>query len=158
MAVDSFLKLDGIDGEAQDAKHKGDIDVVAFSWGGSNTGSSSLLGGAGSGKASLHDFNFTMPQCSASPKLFQACMTGEHIKKGVFLSRKAGKDQQEFMKITMTDILVSSYQSGGSSENPVDQVSLNFAKLEHDYKPQKPDGSLGAAVHGGWDGKGNVKV
>jgi type VI secretion system secreted protein Hcp len=158
MAVDFFLKIDGIDGESQDAKHKGEIDVASWSWGATNSGSSSLLGGGGSGKVSMADFHFTMPHNSASAKLMQACATGEHIKKTVFIARKAGKDQQEFLKIVLTDVLISSYQTGGTQEIPIDQISINFSKIEHDYKPQKADGTLGAAVHGGWDVKANQKV
>jgi len=132
MAVDFFLKIDGIDGESADAKHKGEIDLASWSWGATNSGSSSLLGGGGSGKVSMQDFHFTIPHSSCSPKLMQACATGEHIKKAVFIARKAGKDQQEFLKIVLTDLLISSYQTGGTSEIPIDQVSINFSKIEHD--------------------------
>jgi type VI secretion system secreted protein Hcp len=161
MAVDYFLKLDGIDGESQDKTHKGDIDLHSWSWGATNQGSSSLLGGGGAGKVSMQDFNFTMPHNNASPKLMLACASGEHIKKAVLVCRKQGKDQQEFLKIVLSDVLVSSYQTGGSAGEgsiPLDQVSINFSKIEHTYKPQKADGTLGAAVITGWDTKQNVKV
>jgi type VI secretion system secreted protein Hcp len=98
---------------------------------------------------------------NASPKLMLACASGEHIKKAVLTCRKAGKDQQEFMVVTMNDLLVSSYQTGGSGHGdivPTDQISLNFAKIEISYKPQKPDGTLGAATIAGWDVKANKKV
>jgi len=98
---------------------------------------------------------------NASPKLMLACATGEHIKKAVLTCRKAGKDQQEYLLVTMSDLLVSSYQSGGSAHSdvvPTDQISLNFSKIEWSYKPQKADGTLGAAVIAGYDLKLNKKV
>jgi len=79
----------------------------------------------------------------------------------VLTCRKAGKDQQEFFVVTMSDLLVSSFQAGGSGHSdivPVDQISLNFSKIEFEYKEQKPDGSLGAPVKVGWDLKANKKV
>ncbi len=159
--VDYFLKIDGIDGESGDSKHKGEIEVQSFSWGETNAGTFSGGGGGGAGKVSMQDFHFTMPVNKSSPKLLLACASGEHIKKAVLTARKAGKDQQEFYKITMSDLLVSSYQTGGSGQGsvlPLDQVSLNFAKLEFEYKEQKADGTLGGAVKVGWDLKANKKV
>ena len=89
-----------------------------------------------------------------------ACASGEHIKSAVLVCRKAGKEQQEYLKVTLSDILVSSYQTGGSAGDvvPMDQISLNFAKVEFEYKPQKADGTLDAAAKAGWDLKANKKV
>jgi type VI secretion system secreted protein Hcp len=92
--------------------------------------------------------------------LFLKCATGEHIKEATLTVRKAGGEQQEFYKITLEDVMISSYQAGGSGNQalPVDQFSLNFAKIDFEYKPQKEDGSLDAGVRGGWDLKKNVKL
>lgn len=161
MAVDYFLKLDGIDGESKDSKHSAEIDLESFSWGETQTGSHSFGGGGGAGKVQMQDFHFVMKNCKASPKLFLACAEGEHIKKGVLVCRKAGKEQQEFLKVTMSDLLVSSYQTSGSShgdEVPTDQVSLNFSKIEFEYKDQKADGTLGGTVKTGYDVKAMKKV
>ena len=103
-AVDYFLKLDGVDGESQDKTHKKDIDVESWSWGESQTGTHAGGGGGGAGKVSMQDFHFTMKVNVASPKLMLACATGEHIKTGVLVCRKAGKDQQEYLKIKMSDL------------------------------------------------------
>jgi type VI secretion system secreted protein Hcp len=156
-AVDYFLKIDGIEGEATATGHEKTIEIDSFSFGAANAGSGGKGGGGGTGRAHVKDFNFMMKANKASPKLFLACCTGEHFKKGVLVCRKAGKDQQEYYKITMTDVLVTSYQAGGSTGHviPVDQVTLNFAKIEFEYKPQKADGTLDAAVKAGFDvGKG----
>lgn len=160
-AVDYFLKLDGIDGESQDDKHKKEIDLESWSWGASQTGTSIAGGGGGAGKVAMQDFHFVMRINTASPKLMLACASGEHIKKAVLVCRKAGKDQQEYLKITMSDFLVSSYHTGGSGSSdivPVDQISLNFSKIEFEYKEQKSDGTLGASTITGWDVKLNKKV
>ncbi len=159
--VDYFLKIEGIDGESADHKHAKEIDVESFSWGEVQSGTHSGGGGGGAGKVAMQDFHFVMKVNNASPKLMVACANGEHIKKAVLTCRKAGKDQQEFMVVTMSDLLVSSYQTGGSGHGdivPTDQISLNFAKIEMSYKPQKPDGTLGAATLAGWDVKANKKV
>jgi type VI secretion system secreted protein Hcp len=159
-AVDYFLKIEGIDGESADDKHKGEIQLESWSWGEVQHGSNAAGGGGGAGKVVMQDFHAVMNVNKASPKLMLACATGEHIKKAVLTCRKAGGGQQEFFKITLSDILVSSYQLGGAhgSTAPVDQFSLNFAKIEHEYKPQKADGSLDAAVKAGYDLKAQKKV
>lgn len=160
-AVDYFLKIDGVDGESTDSKHKGEIDVFSWSWGAVQGGSHAGGGGGGVGKVSMQDFHFVMSSNKASPKLMLACANGQHFPKALLTCRKAGKDQQEYLKVTLSDLLVSSYQTGGSQNGgslPTDQISLNFAKIELEYKEQKPDGSLGGSVKAGYDLKQNKAV
>jgi type VI secretion system secreted protein Hcp len=161
MASDYLLEIDGIKGESNDDKHKGTIEVESFSWGETNTGAHATGGGGGAGKVSYQDFHFTTSVNKSSPILALACATGQHIKKAVLFVRKQGGDQQEYYTITMEDLLVSSYQSGGHSGGhsvPADQVSLNFTKIKFEYKPQKADGSLDSAVSSGYDLKANKKL
>jgi type VI secretion system secreted protein Hcp len=155
--VDYFLKIDGIDGESTDEKHKGEIDLISWSWGETNSGTSDSGGGGGTGKVTMQDFNFVMKVNKASPKLMQACAQGEPKPKAILTCRKAGKDQQEYLVITLSDVVVSSYRTGGSPGDilPTDQVSLNFAKIESEYKEQKPDGTLGGPIKGNYDLKAN---
>jgi type VI secretion system secreted protein Hcp len=158
MASDYLLEVDGIKGESSDSKHKDTIEIQSFSWGNSNSGSHGSGGGGGAGKVNFQDFHFTTSVNKASPKLMQFCATGEHIKKAVLFVRKQGKDQQEAYTVTLEDLLVSSYQSGGSEGSgalPVDQFSLNFSKIKFEYKPQKADGTLDGPVTGTWDVKAN---
>jgi type VI secretion system secreted protein Hcp len=160
-AVDYFLKVDGIDGESQDAKHKNEIDVLSWSFGVTNSGTMAMGGGGGAGKAAFNDFHFTMQVNKSSPKLKLACASGEHIKKAVLTCRKAGKDQQEFLKYTFTDCIVSSFQQGGSASGsiiPVDEISLNYGQIETEYKAQKADGTLDGAIKAGWHLKENRKI
>jgi type VI secretion system secreted protein Hcp len=159
--VDYFLKLEGVDGESADKAKKGWIDLESWSWGASQSGTFSGGGGGGAGKVHMQDFHFVMKYSKASPKLMLACASGEHIKKGTLICRKAGTDQQEYLKIVMSDLLVSSYQSGGSSHGdvvPTDQISLNFAKIEIEYKEQDEKGGLKGATPAGWNVKENTKV
>jgi len=159
--VDYFLKLKAIDGEATDHKHKGEIEIESWSWGETNSGTGAHGSGHGAGKVSLQDFHFVTKMSKASPKLFQHCATGEHITEGTLTCRKAGKDQQEYLVIKFHDVLVSSYQTGGSAHGeivPTDQISINFGKIEWDYKEQKQDGTLAGSTKAGWDVKANKKI
>lgn len=159
--VDYFLKIEGIDGESYDEKHKGEIDIQSFSWGEQQGGTGHSGGGHGGGKVSMQDMHFVAGFGKQSVKLFLACANGEHIKKAVLIARKAGGKQEEYLKYTLTDILVTSYQTGGSAHGgivPTDQVSLNFAEIVMEYKPQKADGSLGAATPAGYNVKTNKKL
>ena len=154
MAVDYFLKIKGIEGESKDSKHTNEIDVLSFSWGETQTGTHAGGGGGGAGKVSMQDFHFVMKTNKASPKLLLACANGEHIPEAIMVCRKAGKDQQDFMKLKFYDLLVSSYQTGGSStgdEIPMDQISLNYAKIEYEYREQAIDGTLGGPIKAGYD-------
>ena len=158
-AVDYFLHIAGVEGESTDAKHKGWIDVESWSWGEINPAPASPgSGGGGAGKVQIQDFHFVTRVSKASPKLFLACANGQHFKEAKLVGRKAGKSQQEFLTWTFSDVLVTGYQTGGTEAAdflPVDQVSLNFAKLKVEYRGQKADGSLDAAVSAGWDVKSN---
>jgi type VI secretion system secreted protein Hcp len=155
--VDYFLKFDGIKGESADAKHKDEIDVEAWSWGETNAArppAGGGGGGGGGGKVAMQDFHFVMRMNTASVSLMKACATGQHIKEATLTARKAGKGQQEFLVVKMNDVLISSYQTGGSEGGdpvPTDQVSFNFAKIDVEYKRQKADGSLDAGIHFKYD-------
>ena len=156
--VDFFIKFDGIKGESADAKHKDEIDVESWSWGETHPGTAASGGGGGAGKVSMQDFHFVMRLNRASPGLMKACATAQHIKTATLTARKAGKGQQDYLTFKFQDVLVSSFQTGGSEDSaflPTDQVSLGFAKLEVEYKPEKADGSLGSAIRFGYDLKTN---
>ena len=155
MAVDVFLKLGDIGGESTDAAHKGEIDVLSWSWGISQSGTMSAGGGGGAGKASFADLSFMHGFDKSSPAIMTACATGTHIPEATLIARKAGKGQQEYIIFKMSDILVTSVQPSGSSEHPMESVSMQFAKVDIEYKPQKTDGSLDAGVHFIYDIKGN---
>ncbi|MEM9220868.1 MAG: type VI secretion system tube protein Hcp [Pseudomonadota bacterium] len=144
MAVDFFLKLEGIKGESKDSKHKDEIDVLAWSWGVTQSGTMHLGGGAGAGKANAQDLTITKYVDLSSPVLARFCASGKHVSKGDFVVRKAGDKPLEYMKIKLTDVLISSYQTGGSGsdERITESVSLNFAKIEYQYFSQSQTGDV----------------
>lgn len=162
MASDYLLEIDGIVGESTDDRHRGWLEIESFSWG--LTQLTALAGGgAGTGKPSFQDIHFTKLVDKSSPKLFLACASGQHIKKATLVVRRSGQERQEYYKVTLEDVLVSSYQSSGAAGGsagvggavPVDEFAMNYAKIDFSYRVQKPDGSLEPPVVASWDLKQN---
>lgn len=160
-AVDYFMRIDGVPGESTDAKRKGEIDLESWSWGETQTGTYGGGGGSGAGKVQMQDLHFVMRVNKASPRLLLACATGEHVKSAALTCRKAGEGQQDFLIFTFGDVVVSSFQTGGSESSdslPMDQVSLSYTRIQVEYREQKPDGSLGPPTKVGWDLLKNQKI
>lgn len=158
--ADFFLQITGVAGESTDAKHKGWMDVESWSWGETNAGQAASGGGAGAGRVQMQDLHFSTRVSKASPALFLACASGQHMKEARLAGVHAGAMQQEFLTWTFSDVLVTGYQTGGADDDvvPMDSVSLSFSKVRVEYKAQKADGSLDAAVTAGWDRKANKKI
>lgn len=156
--VDYFLRIDGIEGESADEKHKGEIDLESYSFGLMQVGTGGG-GSGGAGQAQFDDLYFVALTSKASPKLFLGCASGKHYPEAVLTVRKSGDAPLEFFEITLKDVLISSYQNGGSEGGPpADQCSLNYGSIEVSYTPQQADGSAGDPVVGGWDVKGNLPL
>jgi type VI secretion system secreted protein Hcp len=155
MASDIFAKLGDIKGESLDSKHKDEIEVLSYSWGVTNAGSMAHGSGGGEGKATFHDLSFVHNIDKSSPVLMQACATGTHIKEATITHRKAGKEQHEYMIVKMNDVIITGVTHGGSGDGHSENVSLSFAKVAVEYKPQKADGSLDAGVFFKYDLKGH---
>lgn len=135
MAVDMFLKIDGIQGESRDNKHKGEIEILSFSWGVTNSGSGQVGGGAGAGKVNVQDFSIVKQLDTTSPEFLERACAGQHLGSALLtlVRRSGGKgEQQEYLKIKLSDILVSSYQTSGGSNLgvPAEQVSFSFQHAE----------------------------
>lgn len=159
---DYFLKIEGVPGESKDGEHKDEIEVDRFGCVVRQAVSASNGGGLGAGRAEFHDFYFRMRTSKATPKLFLACATGQHFNKAVLVCRKAGGKQEEYLKITLSEVLVSSFQNtvvtDEETSEMIDCVTLRFAKYEEEYKEQKADGSLSAPVKVGYDLKARKKL
>lgn len=161
MAVDMFMKLGDIKGESLDDKHKDEIDVLAWSWGVTNSGSTHGGGGGGSGKASVQDISFTKYVDKSSPNLMQLCCSGKHFDKALLTVRKAGDKPLEYLKVTLEEVLITSVSTGGSGgeDRLTENVTLNFAKYKVSYQPQGKDGGpQGGSIDAGWDIAKNVKA
>ncbi|MFL9900652.1 type VI secretion system tube protein Hcp [Paraburkholderia fungorum] len=155
MAIDMFMKLGDIKGESQDKSHKEEIEVLAWSWGLSQSGTMHMGTGGGAGKVSVQDLSFTKYSDKASPPIMAACTKGTHIDKALLTVRKAGGDNPlEYYKITLEGVLVSSYSTGGSGgeERFTENVTLNFEKFHVEYQPQNAKGAKeGGVVETKWN-------
>ena len=157
--VDLFLNIETIKGEAQDSKHKGEMDLTQWKWGAVNAGSSHVASGGGSGKVQVQDMSVTKQVDLASPSLMLACCSGKHFPTATLTVRKAGGPQQlEYYVITMYDVVVSSWTSGVGDVKEIqsEQVSLNFARFKIDYKVQDSRGQVGIGNEIIWDIAGNT--
>ena len=157
-AVDMFLKLDGIPGESTDKTHANEIDVLAWSWGASNSGSTHYGAGSGEGKVNVQDLSLTKYIDKASPALLLRTMNGAHINSATLVVRRAGTTPVEFLKILMTEVLVTSISMGGSGgeDRLTENVTLNFAKVEFTYNYTDASGKTTKGTPINWDIPGNV--
>jgi type VI secretion system secreted protein Hcp len=160
MAIDMFLKLDGIKGESKDAKHADEIHIESFSWGLNQTGVHGTGGGGGAGKVQVHDISITKFVDKSSPELMLACCNGKHIPSGLITVRKAGETPLEYLKIKLSDVLISGVQAAGAgSDLLTENLTLNFSKFNVEYQMQGKDGKAqGGPVTMGWDIKANMKA
>jgi type VI secretion system secreted protein Hcp len=159
--VDYFLKITGIPGESNDSKHKGEIEIESFTWGEHQAATASHGSGLGGGRVQMQDFHFVMRINKASPKLMLACATGDHIDSAILTCRKAGKEQQEYLKVTFSQLMVASYNTNGTGAAdviPMDQIALNFTKVEMEYHEQLATGGLGGAIKASYDMKQQMAV
>ena len=158
MAVDMFLKLGDVKGESKDKAHKEEIDVLAWSWGASNSGSFHMGGGGGAGKVNVQDLSFTKFIDLASTELFLATCNGKHFPEATLVVRKAGETPLEYLTIVMNDVLITSYSTGGSGgeDRLTENVTLNFAKVKLTYKEQAAKGAQAKAPSVSWNIQENV--
>jgi type VI secretion system secreted protein Hcp len=150
MAVDMFLKIATVDGETKDKAKIADkeIDILAWSWGISNSGTAHMGGGAGAGKANFQDISVTKYVDSASHALMLGCATGEHFATAKLTVRKAGKTPIEYIVIEMHEVMITSVSTGGSGgeDRLTENISLNFGKVTFTYTTQKVDGTADAKL------------
>jgi len=160
MPVDISIKVGDIKGESTDAKHKDEIDVLSWSWGLSSTEDGG--GGQAVGRTRVSDLTFAHRLDKASPRLMAACATGKHLATATLSMRRAGIDRRDFLVVTMADVLVTSVATSAQADlvgedDTVESVSLTFAKVTVTYHPQKPDGSLDAAVEFTWNARASKR-
>lgn len=153
MAVDIFIKIGDIAGEARDSVHAGEIDVLAWSWGASQSGTTHMGGGGGSGKISVQDLSITKYVDKATPTLWSFLAKGSHIGEIILTVRKAGGTAVEYIKLTMTEAIITSISTGGSGgeDRLTENVTINFAQFKLEYTPQNADGTGGTAIPVTWN-------
>jgi type VI secretion system secreted protein Hcp len=158
MAVDMFMKIGDIKGESTDKSHKEEIDVLAWSWGMSQSGTTHMGGGGGAGKVSVQDLSFTKYVDASSNALMLACCNGQHYDTADLVVRKAGKTPLEYIKIKMEEVIITSVSTGGSGgeDRLTENVTLNFAKFTYNSQPQDEKGAAkGGTKDCVWDIAGN---
>jgi type VI secretion system secreted protein Hcp len=154
MAIDMFIKIGDIAGESVDSVHAGSIDVLAWSWGGSQSGTTHTGGGGGAGKVSINDLSITKWLEKSSPVLLGYLCKGQHIPECLLTVRKAGGAAPvEYVKIKMIDCIITSLSTGGSGgeDRLTENVTINFARFQLDYSGQKKDGTAEAAITATWN-------
>jgi type VI secretion system secreted protein Hcp len=156
------LKLGDVKGESLDKTHQGEIDVLSWNWGMSQSGTMHLGTGGGGGKVAVQDLSITKYTDKATPAIITACAKGSHYPTVVLTVRKAaGNAPLEYYKITMEKALVTNYATGGSGgeDRFTEVVSLNFEKYHVEYQPQSPDGSKdGGVVESKWNIPANAEA
>jgi type VI secretion system secreted protein Hcp len=160
MAVDMFLKLEPVKGEAQDKTHKEEMDILSWSWGMNQTGGAHTGSGAGAGKVQVQDLSVTKWVDKATPNLMQSCAMGKTLDQGILTVRKAGGTSPvEYLKITMTEVIVTQVQTGGSQgeDKLTENVTLNFRKFKFEYTEQDAKGGKGTTSPFGWDIAANAE-
>ncbi|QGZ65740.1 Hcp family type VI secretion system effector [Paraburkholderia acidisoli] len=155
MAQDIFIKINGIDGESQDAIHLNEIDVISWRWSVFQQSSMHSGSGGGAGKATVSDLEFTHRIDRASPNLAQACFTGKHISEAKLTMRKAGGLPHEFVRITMYDVIVARVEPVAGGEYCSEEVRLSFARMKNEYILQNPIGGKGGTITALIDVKAN---
>jgi len=160
MAQDIFMKLTGIKGESEDDAHKGEIDVLAYSWNAMNSGDMHTGGGGGAGKSEFGDLTFTKYLDSASTVLLQHLSKGTHIPEGNLVVRKAGDSPLEYLKFDFKEILVTNVSTGasGGDDRLTENVSLSFREWKQAYTPQDGTGAGGGAIEFAYNIAKNVSV
>ncbi len=160
MAVDMFLKMDGVDGESQDDAHGKEMDILAWSWGLSQSGTTHMGSGSGAGKVAVQDISVTKWIDKASPLLMLFCANGKHVPNVYLTVRKAGEKPLEYIKIKMSDVIITSVSTGGSGgeDRLTENVSLNFAKVEYAYTEQTATGAAAAAKEFKWNIAANKQL
>lgn len=162
MAVDIHIKIDTIGGQSEIKGFEGQIQVQSFSWNMSQTTSFGSSSGGGAGRVNMGDLTFVHSVDKGTPKLMVACCTGAHLKDAILVCRKAGGDNAvDFMKITLTNVIVSSVSPSGSndSDTPSEAVSLSFAEYKVEYQEQDNKGAKkGGPVIAGFNVQKNVKT
>ena len=154
MAADTHIKFDGVEGESTHQDHKGEIEVLSWTWGISNASGAAAGGGSGRGRASPGEFHMTHQYDKASPVLAKKCAQGLHFKEVMLTSRKAGEGQKDFLKITMKEVFITSVQPSGHAEGEImESVSMSYGGIEFSYKAQDAKGGLGGEVKFAWDVK-----
>lgn len=152
MATTTFIKFDGIEGEATHKDHKGEIEVLSWSWGLTNSGGATG-GGSGTGKATPQELRVVHRYDKASPVLAKMAASGRHVSSAMLSARKAGEGQKDFLKITMKEVFITSVAAHDDGSGASEELAMRYGSIDFSYAPQTAKGSLGTPVSFNWNVK-----
>lgn len=155
---DIHIKIDGINGESTVVNHRDEVVVESWNWGVANPAPAAVGGGGAAGRASFADFAFTHRVDRASPLLWKACATGSSIRSATLSVARTGAATQDYLTIKFSEIRVTSVALADTAldtQPALESVSFSYAKVDYQYRPQNPNGSLGATVAFKFDIKRN---
>ncbi|MBN7123568.1 Hcp family type VI secretion system effector [Erwinia billingiae] len=160
MAIDMFMKVDGVTGESKDSNHTGWTDITSFSWGASQPGNMSVGGGGGAGKVNFNDLHVNALIDKSATAILKYCASGKHFSKVELSVCKAGGTQVEYTRITLEDVLVTSVEYSGTNEGDLVGLAYSFqaSKIKQQYWEQSSSGGKGAESSTGWNIKENKEA
>jgi type VI secretion system secreted protein Hcp len=154
MAFDTFIKIGSLKGESPVKGHEDEIQLLSWSWGMNQSGTTHIASGGGAGKVNVHDLTITHYVDAATPNLIKACCTGEHFDKATLTARKAGGSPLDYVVLELNDVIITSVSQGANSgeDQLTENVLLNFAKFKYSYQPQDNKGAKkGGAIEATYD-------
>jgi len=151
MATTTFIKFDGIDGESTHKDHKGEIEVLSWSWGLTNSGGGATGGGSGVGKATPQELRVVHRYDKASPLLAKMAASGRHVSTAMLSARKAGEGQKDFLKITMKEVFITSVATHDDGSGASEELAMRYGSIDFSYAPQTTKGGLGTPVGFNWN-------
>ena len=154
--MDHYIKFDGVDGESVSKDHKGEIEVLSWSWGLSSAAPRVSGKGGGAARATPEQFTFTHLYDKASPVLASLAAAGRHVKQAFLTARRAGEGQKDFLKVTLADVLITGVHQEANAEGINETVTASAARITFEYRETTAKGSLGSSVTFDWDIAKNI--
>ena len=149
--MDHHIKFDGVVGESLSKDHKGEIEVLSWTWGLSSTTAPTTGGGSRVGKATPEQFTFTHVYDKASPMLATLAAAGRHVKQAWLTTRRASAGAKDFLKVSMTDVVITGVHQEGHDEGIYETVTATAARVTFEYRETSVKGTLGTPVVFDWD-------
>jgi type VI secretion system secreted protein Hcp len=154
MAVDIYLKIDGVDGESTDDKHQKWVEIHSYKHRVSQPVSgASATGGRTGGRADFGNLEIFKTIDNATPDLNIKCAKGEHIPKVELELCLATSDKHTFMKYTLENCIVTSVAPGGCATDeakPLEAVTFAYGTIKWEYTPIGNDGKPGSTTGRKW--------
>ena len=151
MAFDAFVNFGDIKGESTDKDHKDWVQITSYR---QSVNRTPLVAATKSGPA-FSEFTITKLLDAATPKLFEACCKGTHLKEVVIELVRAGGDPVKYMEVKLADVVITSVaddaESTGTAQHPSESIHMTFGAIEWTYTKQKPDGTAAGNVVAKWN-------